>query len=216
MSAALVPVKRLGAGKSRLLGSLRRDAIERLTLAMLGDILEALTRVSQVDRIAVVTPDRVVGAAAEAAGAEALVRSDPGLNPSLDAAGAELARRGATRLLVVLGDVAGAEAADLAALFDALDGLGWRGVVLAPSRDGGTSALLRAPHDLVPNHFGKESAAAHRDLARSRGVPYSELPLPSLAIDLDRVEDVEALLRAGPGAERTRALLRELGFGSGA
>jgi 2-phospho-L-lactate guanylyltransferase (CobY/MobA/RfbA family) len=116
----------------------------------------------------------------------------------------------------VLGDVAGARAEDLAALFDALDGLGGRGVVLAPSRDGGTSALLRAPFDVIPNHFGKESAAAHRDLARSRGVPCSELPLPSLAIDLDRVDDVEALLRIERGAERTRALLRELGFGNGA
>ena len=143
------------------------------------------------------------------------IPSDPGLNPSLDVAGAELAERGVTRLLVVLGDVAGAEAADLGALFDALDGLGGRGVVLAPSRDGGTSALLRAPHAVIPNHFGKESAAAHRDLARSQGVPYSELPLPSLAIDLDRVEDVAALLRAERGADRTRSLLRELGFGSG-
>jgi 2-phospho-L-lactate guanylyltransferase (CobY/MobA/RfbA family) len=144
-----------------------------------------------------------------------LVRTDPGLNPSLDAAGAELAERGASGLLVVLGDVAGALAADLGALFDALDGLGGRGVVLAPSRDGGTSALLRAPHAVIPNHFGKDSAAAHRDLARSGGVPCSELPLPSLAIDLDRVEDVEALLRVERGADRTRALLRELGFGSG-
>jgi 2-phospho-L-lactate guanylyltransferase len=116
MIAALVPVKRLGAGKSRLLGSLERDAIERLTLAMLGDILAALQRVPRIDSIAVVTPDAEVGAAAEAAGAEALVRSDPGLNPSLDAAGAELAARGASRLLVVLGDVAGAEAADLGRL----------------------------------------------------------------------------------------------------
>ncbi len=88
-------------------------------------------------------------------------------------------------------------------------------MVLAPSRDGGTSALLREPHAVIPNRFGKESAAAHRDLARRGGVPYSELPLPSLAIDLDRVEDVEALLRLERGAERTRALLRELGFGSG-
>ena len=77
------------------------------------------------------------------------------------------------------------------------------------------SALLRAPHSVIPNHFGKDSAAAHRDLARGAGVPYSELPLPSLAIDLDRVEDVEALLRIERGAEQTRALLRELGFGGG-
>jgi 2-phospho-L-lactate guanylyltransferase len=215
MIAALVPVKRLGAGKSRLLGSLHRDAIEQLTLAMLGDIVAALERVPHLDHIAVVTPDGVVGKAAEAAGAEALVRTDPGLNPSLDAAGAELAERGLRRLLVVLGDVAGVEAEDLTALFDALEGLGGRGVVLAPSRDGGTSALLRSPHSVIPNHFGKDSAAAHRDLARGSGVPYSELPLPSLAIDLDRIEDVEALLRIERGADRTRALLREFGFGSG-
>ena len=215
MIAALVPVKRLGAGKSRLLGSLDRDAIERLTLAMLEDILAALKRVPRIDRIAVVTPDGVVGTAAEAAGAEALVRSDPGLNPSLDVAGAELAARGVTGLLVVLGDVAGADVADLGALFGSLDGLGGRGVVLAPSRDGGTSALLRAPHAVIPNHFGNDSAAAHLDLARGAGVPYSELALPSLAIDLDRVEDAEALLRVERGADRTRALLRELGFGSG-
>jgi 2-phospho-L-lactate guanylyltransferase len=213
MIAALVPVKRLGAGKSRLLGSLDRDAIERLTLAMLGDILAALQGVSRIDHVAVVTPDEVVARASEAAGAEALLRKDPGLNPSLTRAGAELAARGFTRLLVVLGDVAGASATDLEALFDALDGLGRRGVVLAPSRDGGTSALLRAPHDVIPNHFGKDSAAAHRDLARGAGIPYSELPLPSLAIDLDRIEDVEALLEAARGADRTRALLRELGFG---
>ena len=108
MIAALVPVKRLGAGKSRLLGSLARDAIEQLTLAMLGDIVAALKRVSRIDHIAVVTPDTVVGSAAEAAGAEAMVRTDPGLNPSLDAAAGELAERGLTQLLVVLGDVAGA------------------------------------------------------------------------------------------------------------
>jgi 2-phospho-L-lactate guanylyltransferase len=215
MIAALVPVKRLGAGKSRLLGSLARDAIEQLTLAMLGDIVAALEGVSRIDHIAVVTPDAVVGTAAEAAGAEAMVRTDPGLNPSLDVAGSELAERGLTQLLVVLGDVAGARAEDLEALFDAMEGLGGRGVVLAPSQDGGTSALLRAPHTVIPNHFGKDSAAAHRDLARSGGVPYSELPLPSLAIDLDRIEDVESLLRIERGAERTRALLRELGFGAG-
>jgi 2-phospho-L-lactate guanylyltransferase (CobY/MobA/RfbA family) len=144
-----------------------------------------------------------------------LVRKDPGLNPSLDAAGLELAERGIRGLLVVLGDVAGALAEDLGALFDALDGLGGRGAVLAPSRDGGTSALLRAPHAVIPNRFGKNSAAAHRDLARRGGVPCSELSLPSLAIDLDRARDVEDLLRVERGADRTRALLRELGFGSG-
>jgi 2-phospho-L-lactate guanylyltransferase len=214
MNAALVPIKRLGAGKSRLAAIVGREAAERLTRALLADVLDALAQREEIARVLVVTPDREVAEAARAAGAEALVRADPGLNASLDAAAEELARDGAESLLIVLGDVAGVLPAEIGALYEALAGLGGRGVVLAPSSDGGTSALLRAPHDVIPSRFGKESAAAHRAAARATGVPLAELPLPSLAVDLDTVEDAEALL-AGPGAPRTRALLRELGLAPG-
>ena len=213
MNAALVPIKRLGAGKSRLAAIVGRGAAERLTRALLADVLDALGQRDEIARVVVVTPDREVAEAARAADAEAFVRADPGLNESLDAAAAELARDGAESLLVVLGDVAGVLPGEIGALYEALAGLGGRGVVLAPSSDGRTSALLRAPHDVIPSRFGKESAAAHREAARAAGVPIAELPLPSLAVDLDTVADAEALL-AGPGARRTRALLRELGLGS--
>jgi 2-phospho-L-lactate guanylyltransferase len=212
MNAALVPVKPLAAGKSRLAGRLPREALERLALAMLGDLVAALQAVPALDRVAVATPDPRVAREAEALGAEALLRDDPGLNPALDAAARVLAGRGLDALLVVLGDVPAAEPRELASLFGALGELGGRGAVLAPSRDGGTSALLRAPFDAIPNRFGPESAAAHRALAREARVPYRELALPSLAVDLDRPEDAAALL-AAPGAPRTRALLAELGLG---
>jgi 2-phospho-L-lactate guanylyltransferase len=211
MNAALVPVKPLAAGKSRLAGRLPREALERLALAMLGDLVEALRGVRELDRVAVATPDPRVAREAEALGAEALLREDPGLNPALDGAARALAERGLTALLVVLGDVPGARPEELSSLFGALRAAGGRGVVLAPSRDGGTSALLRAPWDAIPNRFGPESAAAHRALAREAGLPYRELALPSLAVDLDRPEDAAAIL-AAPGAARTRALLAELGL----
>lgn len=212
MNAALVPVKRLATGKSRLAATLGRQAAERLTRALLADVLEALRGVGRIGRVVVVTPDEEVAEATREAGAEPFVRDDLGLNESLDAAAADLARDGLDSLLVVLGDVAGALPGELAALYGALEGLGGRGVVLAPSRDGGTSALLRAPHDVVPSCFGKESAVAHRAAARRAGVPLAELPLDSLSVDLDTVEDAEALL-AREGAPRTRALLHELGLG---
>jgi 2-phospho-L-lactate guanylyltransferase len=214
-AAALVPVKALGSGKSRLVARLERGQIERLTLAMLEDVVGCLLRVADLERVAVVTPDARVGERATQLGAEAFVRDDPGLNASLDAASAELARSGAEELLVVLGDVAAALPEDVEALFGSLRALGGRGVVLAASADGGTSALLRAPWDAIPNRFGKHSAAAHRDAALAAGLPYAELPSASLALDLDRVEDAVTLARAssGAGAARTRALLREFGFG---
>ncbi len=209
MTLALVPVKRLGAAKSRLAGHLAAADRDALTLAMLGDVVEALRGVAQIERVAVVTPDPVVADAARAAGALGDLRQAPGLNPALDAAAAALTAPGEP-LLVVLGDVAGARESDLAALFAALAALGGRGAVLAPARDGGTAALLRAPWDVIPSCFGEDSAKAHRLAAEARGVPLRELALASLAIDLDRPEDIAALLASEAHAPRTRALLARL------
>lgn len=210
MIAALVPGKRLDAAKSRLRSALGPAEIEDLVIAMLGDVLEALLAVPELGRVAVVTPDADVAKAAREAGAEALLRSDPGLSPSIDGAARELAGGGAHALLVVLGDVPGIEAGDVRALLRALEELGGRGVVLAPSQDGGSAALLRAPHDLIPSCFGPRSAQRHREAARAAGAPLRELVRPGLAIDLDRPEDLAAFLRGSEGGRRTRALLRTL------
>jgi coenzyme F420-0:L-glutamate ligase/coenzyme F420-1:gamma-L-glutamate ligase len=207
MIAAVVPVKSLSASKSRLLPHLGRAAAERLAIAMLGDVVEALRGTRGVGRVVVATPDPDVARAARAAGAEALVRDDPGLNAAIESAGAELAPGAQDGLLVVLGDVAGARPADLEALLGALDG---PGVALAPSRDGGTSALLRVPRDAIPAGFGPGSAKVHRDLAARAGVRFRELALPSLAIDVDAPEDLEALRATDGAGPRTRALLAEL------
>jgi len=87
-------------------------------------------------------------------------------------------------------------------------------VVLCPSGDGGTAALLRSPHDAIPARFGAESAARHRAAAGAAGVAFRELRLPSLAIDLDRAEDVRAFLALGQGGRRTRRALAALGWDS--
>ncbi len=225
MIAALVPVRGLGDAKSRLRAALSSDARSRLRTplpsgapealarAMLEDVIGALRAVPAVDVVAVVTGDEHTASVAEKTGARALLRPEAGLNPSLDAAANELAGEGLAALLVLLGDVAGATPADLARLFEARDDLGGRGVVLAPSDDGGSAALLRAPHDLIPNAFGPDSAARHRALARAARAPLRELALPSLALDLDSAEDLDAFLAAPGAGARTRALLAELGWG---
>jgi 2-phospho-L-lactate guanylyltransferase len=210
MNLAVVPVKRLAAGKSRLAAALGREAARSLALAMLADVLAAIRASGRVDRIVVATPDPEVGEAARALGAEARVAEDPGLNAALDATAAALADPGGA-LLVVLGDVAGASGRDLARLFDALGDPPGPGAVLAPARDGGTAALLRRPPGAIPSRFGADSAKAHREAAEQAGVPFRELPLPSLAIDLDRADDLRALLASDAAAPRTRELLARLG-----
>jgi len=210
MTTALIPVKGLEQSKSRLLSHLSDARREALTLAMLEDLIDALDRTPGIDRIAVATPDPIVAEHAAAAGAEILMRPEPGLNAALEDARTRLEHDAGSGLLIVLGDVAGALPEDFARLLGEADRSGARGVWLAPSSDGGTSALLQRPPDLIPCRFGPDSAKRHREAAEAIGVRFSELPLPSLAIDLDRPEDLEAFLAQPGGGPRTRALLESL------
>ncbi len=207
MIAAVVPAKGLSDAKTRLLRQLSRTDVERLCLAMLCDVVDALRAVPALARVAVVTPDPAVAAAARGAGAEVLLRPDPGLNAAIDAAAAIVAPRADDGVLVVLGDVAGARPVEIGRLLRALPG---RGVALAASRDGGTCALLRVPRDVIPAGFGRGSAGRHRELAASAGVACVELELPSLSIDVDEPEDLAALREAGSAGPRTQAILQEL------
>ena len=207
MIAAVVPIRALDSAKLRLRRALGDAAVERLVVAMLEDVVEALRGVPTLERVAVVTPDARVAEAACALGAEILLRPDPGLNASVESAAAELASNDEDGVLVVLGDVAGARSQDIQHL---LDGAKRPGVALAPSNDGGTSALLRQPRDVIPASFGPGSAELHRELAERAGVEFVKIALPSLAIDVDEVEDLEALRASARVGPRTRALLDEL------
>jgi 2-phospho-L-lactate guanylyltransferase len=213
MIAALVPVKNLASSKSRLVPHLGRSAVQRLSLAMLSDVLETLDAVPALDRIAVITPDPEIAEVARSLHSEVLLRCDTGLNPSIEQASSELASASDDVSLIVLGDVAGAHSADIEALLDAAPR---GGVALAPSSDGGTSALLRSPWNAIPVGFGPDSAATHKNLAAAAGVRFCEISLPSLALDIDVPEDLEKFLHTTPFVDpraagtRTRALLREL------
>lgn len=206
MISAVVPVKALASSKSRLAPG-DRAAIEHLSLAMMGDVLEALLRVDALDRVGVITPDPTVATAARDLGAEAILRDDPGLNAAIETGARMLTSSAADAVLVVLGDVAAATAEDLASLLGSAD---TPGVALAPSRDGGTSALLRDPRDVIPACFGPDSAKRHREAAERAGVPFVERALPSLAIDLDVTADAHALLELETLGARTRTALNAL------
>lgn len=208
MTVGIIPVKTLSAGKSRLLAAFDRGAVERLCLAMMGDVVDALARVPSVSEVVVVTPDESVAHEAKRQGARPLLRPDPNLNAAVENAAAEIVTSPEDGALVVLGDVATASAQELSALVGTVSG---RGVALAPSTDGGTSALYRVPFDVIPARFGADSAKRHRDEAQRAVLPYHELALASLAIDIDVAEDLQDALAAGTLGTRTREALRAMG-----
>ena len=210
MTIALIPVKRLEESKSRLLPQLPDARRQALTLAMLEDLIESLSQTPGIDRIAVTTPDPVVSERASAAGAEILIREEPGLNAALEDGLERLRDLENQGFLIVLGDVAGASPEDFTKLLETAAASGSAGAWLVPSSDGGTSALLLTAGAQIPCTFGRDSAKRHREAADAAGVRFHEIELPSLTIDLDQPEDLVAFLRTEGGGRRTRMLLEEV------
>jgi len=209
MIAALVPVKALRQSKSRLRPVLSDEQREALVMAMLADVLGLLAGVRGIAATAVVSPDAEVLAFARQLGAQAIHEPTRprGLNAALAFASDVLCGQGAAGLLVLPVDVPLASAADVEAILNHMDGN--PSIVLCPSRSGGTNALALRPPGIISFRFGPRSSAAHQREARARGVPLAVMPLPSLALDIDRPQDLAAVL-AQPNGTRSRALLASL------
>lgn len=203
---AVVPLRSPGAGKTRLAPALDTDTRAALAGAMLADVVAALRGAG----VEVVVAAGGPAAAAAASALQVTAVVDPPTTRSLDAA-LEHARRTVAptaSLLVVQADLPLLRPADVHALLDAD-----APVVLAPTHDGGTSALLRRPSSVIATAYGPHSADHHRRLAREAGVPVSVVERPGLALDVDRLEDLDALVgrEVGPA---TRAVLGALQPGS--
>lgn len=204
---ALIPVKAATAGKERLAQLLTPAERAALVRAMLHDVTAALLASGLLRRVAVTSPDAAMLALAERLGALPLPEppAGGGLNAALAAAIARLAAAGADAVLVVQGDVPQLRPADVAAL---VTGPASGCVRAAPSADGGTSALLLRPADVIAPAFGAGSFARHRAAALAAGVAFERCDLPALAWDIDRPEDIARLLDTGQSGHARDALLR--------
>jgi 2-phospho-L-lactate guanylyltransferase len=207
--AALVPVKALRQSKRRLRPVLSDDQRQALVMAMLEDVLRLLASVPAIATTAVVSPDADVLAFARRLGAQP-IREPPqprGLNAALTFASRTLSEQGAGGLLVLPVDVPLATTADIEAILNRIDGN--PSIVLCPSRSGGTNALALRPPGIIPFRFGHRSSATHQREARAHGLPLALLPLPSLALDIDRPQDLAAVL-AHPNGTRSQEVLASL------
>lgn len=203
-------MKRFGAAKRRLTGSIDGDRHKALVAAMLGDVLEAIGEARSVERTIVVSGDPVAQEIAASASAE--VVPDPADAGHVTATLAGIARaevEGASRVILLPGDCPLLDPRELTSL---LTGTPERYVAVVPDRHGtGTNALVLSPPDAIRPAFGEGSCARHVAAAREAGVPFAVEEVPSLALDLDTPADVVALtreLQARPGrAKRTAKAL---------
>lgn len=202
-ATAIVPVKRFGAAKQRLAAELTAEQRALLATAMLDDVLAALGRATQIERVVVVTGEPAAAAIAARRGVE--LTDDPHDRGHSEAAliGIESAaadERGCVALLP--GDCPLLDAGELDRL---LAGMREPSVAVIPDRHGaGTNGLLLSPPTAMRPSFGPDSCERHLRLARVAGVPASIATADSLGLDLDTADDLEQL-RELLGREPERA-----------
>jgi 2-phospho-L-lactate/phosphoenolpyruvate guanylyltransferase len=197
-TTAILPVKRFGAAKQRLLDALDRRQRAAIVKAMLTDVLAAIGRTEAIERVIVVTgegrAERIALRAAQRITTPVEVLRDPQDRGHSEAATLGIVRAlslGAGCVALLPGDCPLLDA-------DELDGAlarmasGRVGVV--PDRHGaGTNGLLIAPADAIAPAFGPGSRERHLDRARRAGHDAVVEELQSLALDIDTPDDLGEL-----------------------
>jgi len=190
---AIVPVKPLRHGKSRLSGILSEDERAQLNERLLAHTLETLADLKELEQVLVVSRDPHALAIARNLGART-VREDgqPHLNTALTRA-TVVAKLHATRgVLILPADLPLLARDDILTLIERATNPPV--VVIAPDRhEKGTNALLMSPAGLIEYDFGEGSFQRHCKRAHKAGARLEIVNLPSFALDLDLPEDLALL-----------------------
>src|SRR6266545_3746652 len=188
---AIVPVKPLRRGKSRLAGALSEDERAELNRALLQNTLKTLSELKELEEVLVVSRDPQALTIARNYGART-VREDgqPELNTALKRA-TVVAQVYATRgVLVLPADLPLISREDVSILIERASEPPV--VVIAPDRhEKGTNALLIAPSGLIEYDFGENSFQRHCARVKAADARLEIVNLPSLGLDLDLPEDLE-------------------------
>lgn len=212
---AILPVKRFSAAKQRLADELAAGTRRALAEAMLTDVLMALRRTPAVQEVLLVTSEPAADAIGRGYGAHVLEDTqETGQSAAAMIGVAAAIEAGATRALLVPGDTPALDPAELTALLGRPTAES--SAIVVPDRHGtGTNALVLTPPDAITPTFGDGSRERHVTAAQAAGARVAVDEVPSLVIDVDTAEDLEALRIAlgdvHGNAAHTRGMLSRLG-----
>jgi 2-phospho-L-lactate/phosphoenolpyruvate guanylyltransferase len=212
-TAAILPIKSFAQAKQRLRQELAPHDRRALVEAMFADALVALGRVASLERIIVVSGDRVAQRIAGGYGASVVEDHERGHNTAA-ARGIEILREDRIeRALLVPGDCPLLSPDELNSLLT--HPAPERSALIVPDRHGtGTNALLLTPPDVLTPSFGPDSCRRHLADANKAGIAAEVVELESLALDVDTPDDLEALrgqlASTHGGAAHTRGMLNQL------
>jgi 2-phospho-L-lactate guanylyltransferase len=205
---AVVPVKERVSAKERLAPLLRPEVRQALALAMLEDVLAAVTGAPGIAGLMVVTVDPEAGRLAAGYGARLIeAGARDGHTGAVTAAARLIAAKGRAGMLTLPGDIPLVTPAEIESLLAVH--LPAPSFTIVPSHDErGSNAIACSPPDAVPLRFGENSFYPHLRTAEAYGIQPKVLRLPGIALDIDNPEDVVSFMRT-ESPTRAWALLSE-------
>lgn len=189
---AIVPVKPLRRGKSRLAGTLTEDERTELNRQLLAHTLETLKKTPEIEQTLVISRDpQALAVAREFDARTVLEDGSPHLNTALERATVVAKVYATSGVLVLPADLPLISREDIQKLVSAAN-QHERVVVITPDRHKeGTNALLISPAGIIEYDFGPNSFSRHCERARKAGARLEICILPSIELDLDLPEDLE-------------------------
>ena len=205
---AVVTVKERVSAKERLAPLLRPEARQALALAMLEDVLSAVTGARDIAGLLVVTVDAEAGRLAARYGARLIeAGARDGHTGAVTAATRLIAAEGRSAMLTLPGDIPLVTPGEISSILAAHSPA--PSFTIVPSHDErGSNAILCSPPDTVPLRFGENSFYPHLRAAEACGIRPNVVHLPGIALDIDNPEDVVSFMRT-QSATRAWAVLAE-------
>nr|WP_321443159.1 2-phospho-L-lactate guanylyltransferase [uncultured Cohaesibacter sp.] len=200
----VIPMKDPKEAKTRLGGSLDRKERSILALSLFEMLVNRIQRVlanraSQEDSVAsidlaVVSASPILKDAAQRLDIRHIPEGPTGgLSAALHHAANQAHALGYQSLCILPGDLADPKPADLSQLID--HAAAGQKAVICPSSDWGTNALLLPLPNPIRFQFGEKSFHNHYRAMAEAGLTPILLPLTSLRLDVDQLDDLRHLSR---------------------
>ena len=188
---AIVPVKPLRRGKSRLAGLLSEEQRTSLNRYLLEHTLTILNKISGIEHTLVVSRDPAALALTRSMGGRTVLEDGaPQFNTALKRATIVAQSQGARAVLILPADLPLVEPTDLEDLLT--QGLTPPVVVIAPDRRlDGTNGLFINPAGLIEYGYGPGSFQRHCQRATEARATLVVVNSERIGLDLDLPEDLE-------------------------
>lgn len=193
---AIVPVKSLRRGKSRLANVLTDEERSALNNDLLIRTLHCLQSIPAIDQVLVISYDPEVLAKARELGTMTVQEGKrTNLNNALRRATVAAKAYNASKAIIIPADLPFINKEDIEN-FIAQQGTPPEIIISSDQRSDGTNALLTNPIGILEYNFGEWSFRKHIEQAEQKKINVKVKNEKSLTFDLDLPEDLEIFLKA--------------------